>query len=50
MNDGDSLDFIYYLSNVFDSNTEIWWQCDDDNIIEISDLPEGVYIREIHKK
>ena len=34
----------------FDANTGIWWQCDDDNITQISDLPKGGYIRDIHKK
>ena len=47
---GDSLDCENYVSDVFDSNTGIWWHCDDDNITQIGDLPKGVYIREIHKK
>ena len=41
MNYGDSLDFGNYASDVFDTKTETWRHCDDDNIIEISDLPEG---------
>ena len=47
--DGDSLYCGHYVSGVFDSNTGIWWKCDDDNITEISDLPKGVYYRETHK-
>ena len=35
-----------YVSDVFDSSTEIWWHCDDDNITEISDIPKGFYYRE----
>ena len=48
-NDGDSLDCGHYVSDVFDSNTGIWWHCDDDNITELSDLPKGVYYRETRK-
>ena len=47
--DGDSLDCGHYVSDVFDSSTGIWWHCDDGNITELSDLPEGVYYRETHK-
>ena len=47
--DVESLYCGHYVSDVFDSNTEIWWHCDDDNITEISDLPEEVYYRETHK-
>ena len=43
--DGDSLDCGHYVSDVFDSSTGIWWHCDDENITELSDLPEGVYYR-----
>ena len=50
MPDGDSLDCGNYVSDVFDTNTVIWWHCDDDNITQISDLSEGVYIREIVTK
>ena len=50
MHYGDYLGCGYYASDIFDSNKEIWWFCDDLNITEISDLPEGVYIRNIHKK
>ena len=46
---GDSLDCEIYFSDVFDVNTGIWWHCDDVNITEISDFPEGVYTRESHK-
>ena len=47
--DGDSLDCGHYVSDFFDSRTVIWWHCDDDNITELSDLPDGVYYRETHK-
>ena len=50
INDGDSLDYGQYVSDIFDTNSGIWWYCDDVNITEISDLPERVYIRESHKK
>ena len=45
----DSLVFGYYVSDVFDSSTGIWWHCDDDNITQIIDVPKGVYDRETHK-
>ena len=38
------------ISVVFNTNTEIWWHFDDVNITEISDLLEGVYIRESLRK
>ena len=44
--DGNSLYFGHYVSDVFDNSTGIWWHCDDDNITQTSDLPEGVYYRE----
>ena len=47
--DGDSLDCGYYVSDVFDSSTGIWWQCGDDNITQISDEQKGVYYRKTHK-
>ena len=47
--DGDSLECGHYVSDVFDRSTGIWWQCDDDNITAISDLPKGVYYRETQK-
>ena len=47
--DGDSLDCGQYVSDVFDNSTGIWWHCDDENITELSYLPEGVYYRETHK-
>ena len=46
MHDGDSLDCGHYGSGVFDTNTGIWWHCDDENITQIGDSPEGGYIRE----
>ena len=33
----------------FDSNTGTWWNCDDDDVNEVSDFPEGLYTRDIHK-
>ena len=50
MHDGNSLECGNYVSDVFDSNTRIWWHCDNDDITEISDFPEGVYTRESNKK
>ena len=44
--DGDSLECGNYVSDVFDSSTGIWWYCNNDNIIELSDLPKRVYYRE----
>ena len=49
MSDGDSLDFGHYVNDVFDTKIGNWWHYDDVKITEISDLPEGVYIRESHK-
>ena len=34
---GESLDYGHYVSDVFDTSTRIWWQCDDDNITQMSD-------------
>ena len=48
--DGNSLDCTNDLSDVFDTNTGIWWHYDDYNINQISALPKGVYNRESHKK
>ena len=31
------------------SSTGIWWHCDDDNISELSDIPEGVYYKKSDK-
>ena len=50
MHDGDSLDCVHYVSDVFDASTGIWWHCDDANIIEISDFLEGVFTRDSHKQ
>ena len=50
MPDGDSLNFKQYVSDVFDTNTGIWWYCDYDNITQISDLPEGVILYRVTKK
>ena len=47
--DGDSLNCGHYVSDVFDSSTGIWWHCDDDNISELSDIPEGVYYKKSDK-
>ena len=48
--DGKSLDCGHYISDIFDTNTGIWWHRDDGNITQIRDLPKGVYIRDSHKK
>ena len=49
MRDGNYQDFEHYVSDVFDANTGIWWHCDDDYITQMSDIPEGDYVRESHK-
>ena len=45
MHDGNTLHCVHYVSDVFDTNTGIWCHCDDDNITQIIDLSEGIYIR-----
>ena len=35
---GYSLECGHYVSGVFDSNTGIWWHCNDDEITENNDL------------
>ena len=50
MHDGDSLDCGHYVIIFFDASTGICWHCDDENISEISDFPEGVYTIESHKQ
>ena len=45
MHDGEYLDCGNYVSNVFDTNTGIWWHCDDVNFTENSGFPEVVYTR-----
>ena len=47
--DGVSLDCGHDVSDVFDSSIGIWWHYDDNNITQISDLPNGVYYRETQK-
>ena len=49
MHDGKSLYFGHYVSDFLNDNTEMWWHCDDDEITELCDFPEGVYTRESHK-
>ena len=39
MYDGNSLDCGHYGSVIFDFNKVIWWNCDDDDIIEVSYWP-----------
>ena len=46
MNDSDCLDCGNYVGDVLDAKKGIWWHCDNANITEISDFPEGVYTRE----
>ena len=48
--DGNLLDCGYYVSDVFDANTGIWWHCDYDNITQSSDLPKGVILERVTKK
>ena len=50
MNDSTSLDCGLYFRYVFDVKTGIWCHCDNDEITQIIDFPEGVYTRESHKK
>ena len=50
MHDGDSLGCGHYFSDLFNASKIIWWNCNDDEITEISYLPEGVYTKEIKKK
>ena len=50
VHDGDYFDCGNDASDVFDTNTGIWWHCGDDNITQISDLTERFYIRESHKR
>ena len=50
MHDGTSLYCGHYISDIFNTNTGIWWHCDSDEITEISDFPEGIYTIESHKK
>ena len=47
--DGDPLDCWHYTSHVFDAYIGRWWHCEDDEVTEISDFPEGVYTRESQK-
>ena len=48
--DGDSVYCGIYASGVFDTNTRIWWHCDDDNITQISDLPKWVILERVTKQ
>ena len=50
MHDGDSLGCGHYFSDLFNASKIIWWNCNDDEITEISYLSEGVYTKEIKKK
>ena len=50
MHDGGSLDYGHYVSDVLDTNTGIWWHCDDYEITEVRDFTEGVYNIESNKK
>ena len=45
--DGNSLDFVHYVSDIFDANAGIWCHCDDDNITQNSDLTKGVILERI---
>ena len=48
--DCKSLDCEHYVSDLFDTNTGIWWHCDENNINKISDLPKGVILERAKKK
>ena len=50
MCNGGYLDFGNCVSNVFDTSTGIWWHCDDEDIIKISDLLEGVILEKFTEK
>ena len=50
MHDGEYLNCGHDVSECFDTNKGIWWHHDNVNITEISNLPEGLYIRYSHKK
>ena len=50
MHDGYYLYCGHYVSDIFDTRTRIWWHCDDENITQFSDLPEGVILERITKK
>ena len=50
MHDGKSLDCEHYVSDVFDTNTGMLWHYDNDNITQISYLPEGVILERFTKK
>ena len=46
----DSFDCLHYASDMFDSNTGIWWHFDDEKITQMSDFIKMCYIRESHNK
>ena len=47
---GDSLHCGHYVSGVFDTNTGIWWHCDDDNITQICDSSKRGLYKRVKKK
>ena len=49
MHDGEYLNCGKYVSDVFDTNTGIWWHCDDDNINQISGLLEEFLLERVRK-
>ena len=50
MHDGELLDFVHYVSDVFDTSTGIWWHCDDDDITEISYFQKVYIIERVEKE
>ena len=50
MHEGTLLYSVHYYSDVFYVITGIWWDCDDDEITQISNFLEGIYTIESHKK
>ena len=50
MHDEEWLDCGHYGSDVSDSNTRMWFHCDDHKITEISDFTEDVYTIKRHKR
>ena len=43
MHDVNSLYCGNHISYIFDVDTGLWWQFDDDEITKMSDFTEGVY-------
>ena len=50
IHDANYLDCVHYFSFIFNTGIGIWWHCDNKKITQVSDLPQGVYIIDTHKK